>query len=114
MYSAAPPPNSGTKRNDCGGGGGIADCCADGSDAATALPDACGNDAREGKLLDRQTRSDSQSAVEHFLRKERNLLVAAVLLILCMNISTGRYVLYPFMIFSTWVHEMCHGTCACV
>jgi hypothetical protein len=24
----------------------------------------------------------------------------------------GRYALYPFMIFSTWVHEMCHGVAA--
>eukprot|EP00977_Amphora_coffeiformis_P015574 scaffold4562_cov178-Amphora_coffeaeformis.AAC.3 len=29
-----------------------------------------------------------------------------------MNTSTGRYVLYPFKIFSTWVHEMCHGMAA--
>lgn len=26
-----------------------------------------------------------------------------------MNWQEGRYILYPFKIFSTWVHEMCHG-----
>lgn len=66
------------------------------------LPDACGNDERQEKLLDRQ-----QSGA--LWDKERNLLIACGVLILLMNISTGRYVLYPFKIFSTWVHEMCHG-----
>jgi Peptidase M50B-like len=29
-----------------------------------------------------------------------------------MNFDTGRYILYPFKLFSTWVHEMSHGTAA--
>jgi len=70
-----------------------------------ALPDACGNDARQEKLLNRQ---ESGALWD----KERNLLIACGVLILLMNISTGRYVLYPFKIFSTWVHEMCHGLAA--
>jgi hypothetical protein len=81
-------------------------------DDCDALPDACGNDTRQEKLLDRQTRNENQSWIEYFLRRERYLLVSAVLLVVLMNISTGRYILYPFKIFSTWVHEMCHGLAA--
>jgi len=59
-----------------------------------ALPDACGNEQRQEKLLDRQ---ESGTIFD----KERNLLIACAILILLMNISTGQYVLYPFKIFST-------------
>ena len=69
-----------------------------------ALPDACGNDLRQEKLLERQSQG--------LVYRERNLLVAAAILAVAMNISTGRYLLYPFMIFSTWIHEMCHGMAA--
>lgn len=69
-----------------------------------SLPDACGNDIREEKLLERQSQG--------IVYRERNLLIACAVLIVAMNISTGRYLLYPFMIFSTWVHEMCHGMAA--
>lgn len=81
--------------------------CADG-----ALPDACGNDVREERLLQRQTRQQQQSWITFFVKRERYLLVAGLVLVLSMNTSTGRYVLYPFKIFSTWVHEMCHGVAA--
>lgn len=76
------------------------------------LPDACGNDEREAKLIKRQRRDDGRNFVERAIDRDRNLIIACVVLVLLMNISTGRYVLYPFMIFSTWVHEMCHGLSA--
>jgi len=76
----------------------VVDCSHD------ALPDACGNEERQERLLERQ----EQSLVE----RERNLLIACGILVVLMNVSTGRYVLYPFKIFSTWVHEMCHGLAA--
>ena len=47
-----------------------------------------------------------------FINRERYLFAAIFVLICLMNFSTGRYVLYPFKIFSTWVHEMCHGMAA--
>ena len=82
------------------------DCTSD------AMPDACGNDIREEKLLQRQTRRQEQSWIVYFMNRERYLLIAGLILIFFMNTSTGRYVLYPFQIFSTWVHEMCHGMAA--
>ena len=82
------------------------DCTSD------ALPDACGNEIREGKLLERQTRQQKQPWILFFINRERYLLISALALFALMNFSTGRYVLYPFKIFSTWVHEMCHGMAA--
>uniref|UniRef100_A0A6V2BML0 Uncharacterized protein n=1 Tax=Ditylum brightwellii TaxID=49249 RepID=A0A6V2BML0_9STRA len=46
------------------------------------------------------------------LERDTRLLRASLLLILLLNIPYGRYILYPFLIFSTWVHEMCHGIAA--
>lgn len=82
-----------------------------------ALPDACGNTEREERLLERQrTKSQRQnlgdisnhSRFELFVSRERTLIIACFALCILMNWSTGRYILYPFKIFSTWVHEIFH------
>ena len=80
--------------------------------ASDALPDACGNDIREERLIQRQTRQHKQPWLLFFINRERYLFAAIFVLVCLMNFSTGRYVLYPFKIFSTWVHEMCHGMAA--
>ena len=74
-------------------------------------PDACDNDTREMRLLSRQEKAD-KSSWERFLARDRHLIIACVALAVLMNLPDGRYVLYPFMIFSTWIHEMCHGMAA--
>lgn len=86
-----------------------------------AMPDACGNVEREERLLERQ-RTKSQrfregdmtnhSRFELFISRERTLIIACLALCFLLNWSTGRYILYPFKIFSTWIHEMCHGIAA--
>jgi hypothetical protein len=76
------------------------------------LPDACGIDERKEKLIERQCRDDGRSFFERAIARDRNLMIACVILVVLMNISTGRYILYPFKIFSSWVHEMCHGLAA--
>lgn len=48
---------------------------------------------------------------ESFKRDGRLLLVTIAILI-CMNIPFVRYALYPFDVYSTWVHELCHGLAA--
>jgi len=48
---------------------------------------------------------------EAFVRDWR-LLLATVLILIFMNIPYVRYVMYPFDIFATWVHEFCHGMAA--
>mmetsp|Transcript_55291 Transcript_55291/g.134299 ORF Transcript_55291/g.134299 Transcript_55291/m.134299 type:complete len:512 (+) Transcript_55291:280-1815(+) len=55
---------------------------------------------------------DNRHPVRRFVERERNLLIACLVLVFALNVSTGRYLLYPFMIISTWVHEMCHGIAA--
>ncbi len=47
-----------------------------------------------------------------FLRTEARLLVALAALILLSNVPYGNYVLYPFALFGTWVHELCHALAA--
>jgi Peptidase M50B-like len=86
------------------------DCCVD-TNETDCLPDACGNDEREAALLARQRRDDLP-LVQRLVARDRNLLVACLVLVVLFNISTGKYLLYPFKIFSTWVHEMCHGVAA--
>lgn len=73
------------------------------------LPDACGNEEREVQLMERQRQDDGRRFFERAIARDRNLIIACAILVILMNISTGRYLLYPFTIFSTWVHEMCHG-----
>lgn len=86
-----------------------AGCC----DAAIAdhLPDACSNDIREQKLIRRQNK-DGRGPIQRFVDREHILIIACVVIGVFMNFTEGQYVLYPFKIFSTWVHEMCHGLAA--
>jgi hypothetical protein len=80
------------------------------------LPDACTNEIREERLIERQQRRkdehDNRIWIHRFVERERNLIIACAILIVCLNFTEGRYILYPFKIFSTWVHEMGHGTAA--
>jgi hypothetical protein len=78
------------------------------------LPDACTNDLREERLIHRQRKHkfDDRNWLQRLLERERNLIIACIILVIAMNWTEGRYLLYPFMIFSTWVHEMCHGLAA--
>ncbi len=50
--------------------------------------------------------------MKDFIRAESRLLLALLALLVLMNVPYGRFVLYPFQLFSTWVHEMGHGLAA--
>eukprot|EP00586_Coscinodiscus_wailesii_P015893 CAMPEP_0172506764 /NCGR_PEP_ID=MMETSP1066-20121228/198101_1 /TAXON_ID=671091 /ORGANISM="Coscinodiscus wailesii, Strain CCMP2513" /LENGTH=246 /DNA_ID=CAMNT_0013283953 /DNA_START=41 /DNA_END=778 /DNA_ORIENTATION=+ len=50
--------------------------------------------------------------LKELIVKEQRLLRAIAVIVILMNIPYGRYVLYPFILFSTWIHEMCHGMTA--
>uniref|UniRef100_A0A7S2ES01 Uncharacterized protein n=1 Tax=Trieres chinensis TaxID=1514140 RepID=A0A7S2ES01_TRICV len=52
------------------------------------------------------------SRLEKLIEREQLLLKSLVVLVILMNFPFGRFVLYPFMLFSTWVHELCHGLAA--
>jgi Peptidase M50B-like len=85
-----------------------------------ALPDACTNELHEERVIqrqggtkgDRDTVADGRSHIQRVVERDRNLIIACVVLVVLMNFETGRYILYPFKIFSTWVHELCHGLAA--
>ena len=81
-------------------------------DKGDCLPDACGNYEHGQYLMERQRKDDGRNFFQRLLSRDRYLIVACVILIALMNVPTGRYVLYPFKIFSTWVHEMCHAIAA--
>jgi hypothetical protein len=46
------------------------------------------------------------------LHDSRHLLGALVLLLALSNVPYGNYMLYPFKLFATWIHELCHGMAA--
>lgn len=71
------------------------------------LPDACTNELHEEGLMQRQRKGDDRSYFQRVLERDRNLIIACVVLVVAMNFETGRYLLFPFKIYSTWVHEMC-------
>merc|ERR1712151_1351013 len=45
-------------------------------------------------------------------RQDGRLLLIMLLIIICMNIPYIKWILYPFTIYSTWIHELCHGLAA--
>ena len=56
----------------------------------------------------------SEGAAARFLRTEGRLLLALALIVILANVPYGRFVLYPFTLFSTWIHECCHALAAVV
>ncbi len=50
--------------------------------------------------------------MKDFVKHERRLLIALLVIVVLSNIPYGHYALYPLSLFSTWVHEMCHGVAA--
>ena len=50
--------------------------------------------------------------MKEFWSKEHRLILALLALVALLNVPYGRYALYPFMLFSTWIHEACHGVAA--
>lgn len=47
-----------------------------------------------------------------FIARERKLVLALLGLLVLMNVPFGNLVLYPFTLFSTWIHESCHALAA--
>lgn len=44
--------------------------------------------------------------------KDKRLLRAILAIVVLLNAPIGKYSLYPFVIFSTWIHESFHGLAA--
>eukprot|EP00977_Amphora_coffeiformis_P018822 scaffold6750_cov160-Amphora_coffeaeformis.AAC.6 len=46
------------------------------------------------------------------LGRDGRLILIVILILILSNIEFGWYAVYPFVIFSTWIHETCHGMAA--
>lgn len=79
-------------------------------------PEVCGPDAEGSKRehLLSQTTNDTNGRVASFIKRDKPLLVSIVVMLLLMNIPMVGLVLYPFKIFSTWIHELSHGMAAII
>jgi len=77
-------------------------------------PEVCGAHADETKEqhLSKHLSNPHENFFLRNLRRDKPLIIAIIILVVCLNTRYLQYILYPFMIFSTWVHEMCHGVAA--
>ena len=77
-------------------------------------PEVCGEDADISKQehLLAQTTEEDDSKITQFLKRDKPLLISIGVMTVLMNLHNLSYVLYPFKIFSTWIHEMSHGVAA--
>lgn len=58
------------------------------------------------------TPTSSRLPLGKALVESRVLLGGLLALLVLSNIPYGSYILYPFELFSTWIHETCHGLAA--
>jgi Peptidase M50B-like len=65
------------------------------------------NDADDEKQQQQQQRQ--YIGFKRALFREWKILLLSIVMLICMNIPYVKYIFYPFDIFATWIHEMCHG-----
>jgi hypothetical protein len=46
------------------------------------------------------------------MRRDERFVLITIAICIAMNVPYLRWLLYPFTIFSTWIHEICHGLAA--
>lgn len=78
-------------------------------------PEVCANaeDSKAQHLLRHKT-DDSANFFQKTITRDKPLLVAVLIMAVILHTPFLKFSLYPFMIFSTWVHEMCHGMMAII
>ena len=64
-------------------------------------PEVCGEDTEKSKRehLLSQTTKDNDGRITTFIKRDKPLLVAIVLMIILMNFKHLSYILYPFKVF---------------
>ena len=87
-------------------------------------PDACtttydGDEKESHLIVDESMKqrikygnADCNDYCHHYVQRDKQLIITIFVLVGLLNFQEGRYILYPFTIFSTYVHEMCHGITA--
>ena len=46
---------------------------------------------------------------KEMIQRDGRLLLIILAIIIIMNVPYLRFILYPFTLFATWIHELCHG-----
>lgn len=62
--------------------------------------------------LERKTKKSWGEYLGETMRRDGRFVLITIAIIICMNVPYLRWLLYPFTIFSTWIHEICHGLAA--
>jgi hypothetical protein len=77
-------------------------------------PEVCGPDADLSKHehLLAHTTDEDDNRIAQFIKRDKPLLISIGVMTVLMNLDKLSYVLYPFKIFATWIHEMSHGVAA--
>jgi len=96
-----------------------ADCATDveGQSRSTACTSTSGIDGPvKNETVSGNSHVASSEAHQHrrwswgeMIKRDGRLIIVTLAIIVLMNIPFIKYVLYPFSIFSTYVHEFCHG-----
>ena len=75
-------------------------------DDVCAPPEVCSDvDHNKHEHLLRHSTNSGDGRIKEFMQRDKPLVVGIVAMVLFMNTPYLRYILYPFMIFSTWIHE---------
>jgi len=69
------------------------------------------NNSNNAKLASNKTWNEY---FREMFQKDGRLLIITISILICMNIPIIKWILYPFTIFSTWIHELCHGLSAII
>lgn len=78
-----------------------------------APPEVCANlEDNKREHLIKHTTDDGANFITKTVQRDKALLVAIFAIVIILHIPYLKFILYPFLIFSTWVHEMCHGMAA--
>eukprot|EP00536_Pseudo-nitzschia_multiseries_P014776 jgi/Psemu1/262419/estExt_Genewise1Plus.C_7670023 len=87
--------------------------------AAPSAPSAPSNNtnnngATAGSAAEAASRKTWKEYFHETFRRDRRLLFITLGIIICMNIPGVKWAIYPFTIYSTWIHEFCHGMAAII
>ena len=73
-------------------------------DGLCAPPEVCGGHADENKEqhLSKHLSNPDENIFLKTIKRDKPLIIAIVVLVVCLNTKYLQYILYPFLIFSTW------------